>query len=136
MTQCWHPTPEQRPNFSLILERLGYCAQDPQVMTSSLPVFNRPPSHERDATVMRPHSNDDNCLQVPQSTDYLIPNHTMPIQSTVGSTSSVDKLLPENSDSWETSFVIPHSKSTQPLLQDTEPNGEDNCASVSLNISF
>lgn len=64
MTQCWHPTPEQRPTFALILERLGYCAQDPQVMNAPLPVFNRPPSHERDATVMRPKTNDDNCLQV------------------------------------------------------------------------
>lgn len=71
--------------------------------------------------------------QVPQTTDYLIPNHTIPIQNnTIGSTSSVDKLLPENSDSWETSFVIPHSKSTQPLLQENEPNADENCTSVSI----
>lgn len=27
MTHCWHPNPEERPSFSLILERLGYCMQ-------------------------------------------------------------------------------------------------------------
>ena len=27
MTQCWHPIPEERPNFRTILERLGYCMQ-------------------------------------------------------------------------------------------------------------
>lgn len=64
MTQCWHPNPEQRPNFSLILERLGYCAQDPQVMNALLPVFNRPPSNERDTTVMRPEHSDQSYLKV------------------------------------------------------------------------
>lgn len=64
MTQCWHPTPEQRPSFALILERLDYCSQDPQVMNAPLPVFNRPPSLERDATLMRPLNSDDTCLQV------------------------------------------------------------------------
>jgi hypothetical protein len=29
MTQCWHPNPEERPPFPLILERLGYCLQVP-----------------------------------------------------------------------------------------------------------
>ena len=27
MCQCWHPIPEERPNFLTILERLGYCLQ-------------------------------------------------------------------------------------------------------------
>lgn len=27
MCQCWHPIPEERPNFKTILERLGYCMQ-------------------------------------------------------------------------------------------------------------
>lgn len=67
MTQCWHPSPDQRPTFSLILERLGYCVQDQQVMNSPLPVFSRPPSHERDVTVMRPINSDENCLQVNHS---------------------------------------------------------------------
>ena len=27
MTQCWHPLPNERPTFTTILERLGYCIQ-------------------------------------------------------------------------------------------------------------
>jgi len=27
MTQCWHPTPDERPNFSTIMEWLSYCLQ-------------------------------------------------------------------------------------------------------------
>ena len=27
MTQCWHPLPDERPSFTTILERLGYCLQ-------------------------------------------------------------------------------------------------------------
>ncbi|KAH8027770.1 hypothetical protein HPB51_009437 [Rhipicephalus microplus] len=63
MTQCWHATPEERPSFGTILERLGYCIQDPDVVSAPLPVFHRPPSLERDATVMRPPNADNVCLQ-------------------------------------------------------------------------
>nr|CAH7767886.1 unnamed protein product [Callosobruchus chinensis] len=137
MTQCWHPAPEQRPTFGTILERLGYCAQDPLVMNAQLPVFQRPPPYERDTTVMRPSgSEQNNCLQVvPTSSDYLIPNHTAPTTpDQIESTSSVEKLLPaDNSNNWETSFIMPHSRSTQPLLMDN--NKEDEGAtSVSLTV--
>ena len=27
MTHCWHPNPQERPSFPLLLERLGYCLQ-------------------------------------------------------------------------------------------------------------
>ncbi|XP_057655482.1 tyrosine-protein kinase receptor isoform X1 [Diorhabda carinulata] len=130
MTQCWHPAPEHRPTFGTILERLGYCVQDPQVMSAPLPVFQRPPSYERDTTVMRPSGSEENCLQViPTSSDYLIPNHTNPTTpDQIESTSSVEKLLPDNSDNWETSFIMPHSRSTQPLL--LEHIKEDEGASV------
>lgn len=145
MTQCWHPEPTQRPNFSLILERLGYCLQDPEVVSSPLPIFTRPPSQERDQTIMRPE-NDDHCIEVSyrqqltpidgysfkvsKVADYLIPNNTTITadQNGIGSTSSVDKLLPDTSDSWETSFVIPQSKSTQPLLQDVGDDGDGTVA--------
>merc|ERR1719410_1513537 len=44
MCQCWHPIPEERPTFSTILERLGYCLQDPEGVMAPLPVFHRPAS--------------------------------------------------------------------------------------------
>ncbi|KAK5639789.1 hypothetical protein RI129_010600 [Pyrocoelia pectoralis] len=118
MTQCWHPDPDQRPNFKLILERLGYCGQDPEVLKAPLPIFNRAPSQEKDVTIMRPGTHD-HCIEVSKAAaDYLIPTSIGP--NTIGSTSSVDRLIPDSSDSWETSFVIPHSKSTQPLLPEPE----------------
>ncbi|XP_054714385.1 leukocyte tyrosine kinase receptor-like [Uloborus diversus] len=82
MMQCWHPTPDERPNFSTIIERIGYCLQDPDVINAPLPIFYREPSMERDATIMRPVE-DDGVLTVqrvdpglllsPGSEDYLIP---------------------------------------------------------------
>ncbi|XP_002735206.3 ALK tyrosine kinase receptor-like [Saccoglossus kowalevskii] len=38
MTQCWQQYPEDRPSFSTIKERLGYCVQDPDVLSTPLPV--------------------------------------------------------------------------------------------------
>ncbi|XP_074091238.1 leukocyte tyrosine kinase receptor [Macrotis lagotis] len=38
MTQCWQHQPDHRPNFASILERLQYCTQDPDVLTTPLPV--------------------------------------------------------------------------------------------------
>lgn len=73
MAECWNPTPEHRPTFSTLLEGLTACTQDPEIMNSPLPNFFRPPSMERDTTIMRPSGNEDFCLQVPNSSDYLIP---------------------------------------------------------------
>ena len=56
MCQCWHPIPEERPNFNTILERLGYCLQDPEVVMAPLPVFHRPQSvtsHDTSVTSVR-----------------------------------------------------------------------------------
>ncbi|XP_077993626.1 tyrosine-protein kinase receptor-like [Glandiceps talaboti] len=38
MTQCWQQLPENRPNFTTIKERLGYCLQDPDVLKTPLPL--------------------------------------------------------------------------------------------------
>lgn len=43
-------------------------SQDPDVINAPLPVFNRAPSMERDATVMRPVDDEnEGCLQVKSS---------------------------------------------------------------------
>ncbi|XP_053207383.1 ALK tyrosine kinase receptor-like isoform X2 [Panonychus citri] len=65
MQQCWQALPENRPNFPTIIERIGYCLVDPDVLSRKLAIFHRAPSSERDITIMRPP---------PDSTDYLIPN--------------------------------------------------------------
>nr|4ANL_A Chain A, ALK TYROSINE KINASE RECEPTOR [Homo sapiens]4ANQ_A Chain A, ALK TYROSINE KINASE RECEPTOR [Homo sapiens] len=38
MTQCWQHQPEDRPNFAIILERIEYCTQDPDVINTALPI--------------------------------------------------------------------------------------------------
>ena len=109
-------------------------------MNAPLPSFLRPPSTERDQTIMRP-PNDDFCLQVPNSSDYLIP---LP-----GPRSAAERLLSEvtgvtlsetasvcsvsqvtspsapklnHSDCWETSFMMPNSKSDERLLASEHTN--------------
>ncbi|KAI2801425.1 hypothetical protein BLOT_010976 [Blomia tropicalis] len=79
MSQCWNVTPELRPNFATIIERIGYCLQDPDVLSVILPVFHRSASVEKDfcstpplrymhvhITLMRPP---------PDAIDYLVPNN-------------------------------------------------------------
>ena len=50
MVHCWHTNPEERPTFVTVLERIGYCIQDPDVLAMPLPVSQRPLSAERDTT--------------------------------------------------------------------------------------
>lgn len=64
MSECWASSSTDRPNFVYLLEQLGKCAQDPVTCNAPLPAFLKPPSAERDATIMRPPGDDDFCLQV------------------------------------------------------------------------
>ncbi|XKL67743.1 hypothetical protein PGB90_003234 [Kerria lacca] len=68
MGMCWSHDPEQRPSFSVIVERLGYCIQDPVVINTQLPVYKGPLPSELDKTLMRPKSEEDY-----MQTDYMIP---------------------------------------------------------------
>ncbi|KAM9354884.1 ALK tyrosine kinase receptor [Pholidichthys leucotaenia] len=55
MTQSWQHQPEDRPNFSTILERIDYCLQDPDVVTMPLPVEYGPvPEEEEHAPPSQP----------------------------------------------------------------------------------
>ncbi|XP_061751814.1 tyrosine-protein kinase receptor isoform X1 [Nerophis ophidion] len=54
MTQCWQHCPEHRPNFSTILERINYCTQDPDVISTPLPVEYRPTADDGGGVAIRP----------------------------------------------------------------------------------
>ncbi|KAM7344585.1 anaplastic lymphoma kinase [Cochliomyia hominivorax] len=157
MADCWNPTPEDRPTFSSLLERLKTVTEDPSVMNAPLPHILRPPSNERDQTIIRPQGVDDICLQVPTTSDYLIPlpgiTHNTQHQISEAQTETTNTNNPivavstgtnvctppgvaspsapccaikeeecehnnatSNEGSWETSFILPNSKSDQPLL--------------------
>lgn len=86
--------------------------------------FFRPPSLERDSTIMRPSVNDDFCLQVPNSSDYLIPLPDsraiaerllteatgVTIPDTIPTYSLTNSMALTNSNCWETSFSKPNPK--------------------------
>ncbi|XP_067414052.1 leukocyte tyrosine kinase receptor [Emydura macquarii macquarii] len=55
MTQCWQHSPEYRPNFSTILERIKYCTQDPDVVNTELPIECGPASEDEGSTGMCPN---------------------------------------------------------------------------------
>ncbi|OXB61148.1 hypothetical protein ASZ78_008432 [Callipepla squamata] len=55
MTQCWQHSPEYRPNFSTILERIKYCTQDPDVINTELPMECSPTPEDEGNTVVRPN---------------------------------------------------------------------------------
>ncbi|XP_077138227.1 ALK tyrosine kinase receptor [Ranitomeya variabilis] len=58
MTQCWQHQPEDRPHFSMILERIDYCTQDPDVINTSLPVEYGPLIEEEEKVPTRPEDPD------------------------------------------------------------------------------
>ncbi|XP_064514145.1 leukocyte tyrosine kinase receptor [Pseudopipra pipra] len=55
MTQCWQHSPEYRPNFSTILERIKYCTQDPDVINTELPMECSPTPEDEGSMVIRPN---------------------------------------------------------------------------------
>ncbi|KAK6622943.1 hypothetical protein RUM43_008795 [Polyplax serrata] len=117
MTKCWHPKPDERPSFLLILERLGYCVQDPEVLNAPLPIFNRLPSSERDSTIMRPEITS-NCLHMEEASDYLEPSQGASNRQNP-SPRAEEPAKPGqegNAEGWESNFTMPESQSTQPLL--------------------
>ncbi|XP_032071947.1 ALK tyrosine kinase receptor [Thamnophis elegans] len=54
MTQCWQHQPEDRPDFAIVLERIEYCTQDPDVINTVLPVEYGPCIEEEEKVPVRP----------------------------------------------------------------------------------
>ncbi|XP_070151129.1 ALK tyrosine kinase receptor isoform X2 [Polyergus mexicanus] len=73
MTRCWHPQPDDRPSFSTIAERIGYCLQDPDVINHPTPNFDVLPICDREITIMRPDPEAE-CINVQSDLDgYMQP---------------------------------------------------------------
>ncbi|KAK0161971.1 hypothetical protein PV327_008362 [Microctonus hyperodae] len=68
MAKCWHPRPEHRPSFATIVERLGYCLQDPDVINHPMPKYNILPDCDREITIMRPDPETE-CINVNSELD-------------------------------------------------------------------
>lgn len=102
----WTYVPTRLHNFQGLMKIF---LQDPDVMRSPLPVFHRPPSSERDTTVMRPPAHDGSCLLAPRcqsangvaggsnpAADYLVPlAHSIEMHSSP-SGGSAEHLLGKN----------------------------------------
>ncbi|XP_034653781.1 ALK tyrosine kinase receptor [Drosophila subobscura] len=140
MADCWNPTPEDRPTFTSLMEHLTTCSQDPSIMNAPLPNILGSTSSDRDDTIIRPPNGEEFCLAVP---DYLVPlpSHlaqhlpsgsayippqrkqasacTPPAVSSPATPHPKPVLLPDQQ--LETSFILPNSKSDQPLLSAGAP---------------
>ncbi|XP_031836034.1 anaplastic lymphoma kinase isoform X3 [Nomia melanderi] len=68
MTRCWHPRPEDRPSFTTIVERIGYCLQDPDVKNHPMPNFDILPIYHHEITIMRPDPEAE-CINVQSELD-------------------------------------------------------------------
>ena len=68
MTRCWQPRPEDRPTFATIVERIGYCLQDPDVINHPTPNFDILPICDREITIMRPDPEAE-CINVQSELD-------------------------------------------------------------------
>ncbi|KYN34630.1 ALK tyrosine kinase receptor [Trachymyrmex septentrionalis] len=80
MTRCWHPRPDDRPSFSTIAERIGYCLQDPDVINKPTPNFDiLPHICDREITIMRPDPEAE-CINVRSNLDsgYIQPRVSDP----------------------------------------------------------
>ncbi|XP_018396574.1 PREDICTED: ALK tyrosine kinase receptor [Cyphomyrmex costatus] len=79
MTRCWLPQPDDRPSFSTIAERIGYCLQDPDVTNHPMPNFDILPICDREITVMRPDPEAE-CINMRSNSDggYIQPRVTNP----------------------------------------------------------
>ncbi|XP_028995578.1 ALK tyrosine kinase receptor isoform X2 [Betta splendens] len=64
MTQSWQHQPEDRPNFSTILERIDYCLQDPDVVTMPLPIEYGPVPEEEEHVPVRADDPSDSTVLV------------------------------------------------------------------------
>ncbi|KAH8298472.1 hypothetical protein KR044_005153 [Drosophila immigrans] len=145
MADCWNPTPEDRPTFTSLLEHLTTCTQDASIMNAPLPNILGPTASERDETVIRPPNGEEFCLAVPDYLVPL-PGNGAPhapggvayaptaqrqqnacTPPAVTSPAAPKPAMPDaledaaaaglaGGDCWETSFILPNSKSDQPLL--------------------
>ena len=91
MCQCWNTTPEFRPNFSTIIERIGSYLQDTDILNVPLPIFQRSASIEKDVSyhkmiilllfifyysIIYIYSFQLTLMRAPpDSTEYLVPNN-------------------------------------------------------------
>ncbi|XP_041986159.1 ALK tyrosine kinase receptor isoform X2 [Aricia agestis] len=68
MCDCWNPSPDERPNFSMVYDRLQGFLQDPQILEASLPIVRSFIGGSRNET-----PNDSVEAQRSSAGDYLVP---------------------------------------------------------------
>ncbi|KAJ6667276.1 hypothetical protein lerEdw1_017254 [Lerista edwardsae] len=104
MTQCWQHSPEYRPNFSTILERIKYCTQDPDVINTELPIECSPTPEDEGSAVLHPNGSSGMVplLGNPPFTPQLSPRTTADHNSGHKYEQCPQELLVENLVHWAT----------------------------------
>ncbi|XP_066469825.1 leukocyte tyrosine kinase receptor [Tiliqua scincoides] len=102
MTQCWQHSPEYRPNFSTILERIKYCTQDPDVINTELPIECSPTPEDEGSAMLHPNSSSGMVplLGNPSLAPHLSPRTTEDHNSGHKSEQCPQELLVENLANW------------------------------------
>src|SRR4051794_28868263 len=86
MAQCWHTVADQRPKFSTIIERLGYCLQDPDVTNIPLPSLTR--------SILSPTAIDSqSIIQSSNSLLFTSPSNTSSIDNNSQGNNSVSTVI-------------------------------------------
>lgn len=102
MKWCWNSSPDLRPSFSAIIDRLAKALMDPVVLQTPLPTFARVPAE-----------NDTLRTSVPISADYLAPSHPRSNSAsnyTCSTATNDDCHLLELLDDCNTSLSVPAKK--------------------------
>uniref|UniRef100_A0A915IFF4 receptor protein-tyrosine kinase n=1 Tax=Romanomermis culicivorax TaxID=13658 RepID=A0A915IFF4_ROMCU len=104
MTQCWHTVAEERPKFCTIIERLGYCMQDPDIINMGVPSsYKLSGSSSGILSASFTGSN-----LAPASTPILNPSERMPTEGTGVLSGAYPPYRPQCTDSY---LVLGYRKS-------------------------
>ena len=108
MQQCWHASPDLRPTFTTLIERIGYTLVDPDVLRTPLPVFTRA-------------SSEDKTRPPPDSADYLVPSHALSTASASNYSVSTEKTELMSPDSCSSTTNDIDSRLVELLDENTVP---------------
>ncbi|XP_061927825.1 leukocyte tyrosine kinase receptor isoform X5 [Apis cerana] len=133
MTRCWHPRPEDRPSFATIVERIGYCLQDPDVINHPTPNFDILPICDREVTIMRPDPETE-CINVQSENKHKADNLNCEEKSVHRTSTDIENRL-RNTDNGNNraSSIENRRNSTVDITDIDRRNGNESITTTETN---